>query len=299
MSHAIRRALRRAAAPAAALLFLATPALAQGTLMGSVVADSGGKAVGGAVIRIPSLSRGARTNWTGDFVIDGLAAGTYEAVAQAPGFAPLTIEVTIPANGSISQTFRLKHGDAAAPAVVAGAAGAPGAARDSSTVTMSARMAAFERRRSEGRGAYLTRADLARVASGRLIDAVRPILRGAIFKQMENGTTKLVSTRDLGAGSLSNAGGQKQYCFVQVFVDGTAVGGTASSTGTPSLAQQSGHGMQAGALTLQGDDLGLDFTPLSTGVYDAVEFYSDPASTPPEYRRSGARCGTILLWSRE
>lgn len=278
------------AATAAVVAAIAMPCVTlaqQGGIMGTIVADSGGKPVGGATIRLPQLNRGARTNWTGDFVIEQLPGGKYYAIVEAPGFAAESVDVELPTSGTINHDFKLKRA-AAGAAVVVGAGSAPSA----EPVTMSARLQAFEKRRSENKGLYVTRDKLAK--GGRLIDMLRPVIHGARFQSFPDGSTKLVSTRQTGATSLSDQS-QQQPCFVQVWVDGTAIGGGNAGANAPSMAL-GGRTFQ-GSATLQTGEMGLDFNPLESSQYDAIEYYADPGSTPPEYRANGARCGTLLLWT--
>lgn len=256
-----------------------------GGIMGTIVADSGGKPVGGATVRLPQLNRGARTNWTGDFAIEQLPAGKYYAIVEAPGFAPESVDVELPASGTISHDFKLKR-------AAAGAATSIGAAPAGAPVTMSARLEAFERRRSENKGLYLTRDKLAK--GGRLIDLLRPVIHGARFQSFPDGSTKLVSSRETGNSSLSNQS-QQQPCFVQVWVDGTAIGGGNAGASAPSMAL-GGRSFQ-GSASLQTGEMGMDFNPLEASQYDGIEYYADPGSTPPEYRANGGRCGTLLLWT--
>ena len=282
-------------AVAIAVIVAATlPAVAaaqQGAIMGTIVADSGGKPVGGATIRLPQLNRGARTNWTGDFVVEQLPAGKYYAIVEAPGFAAESIDVELPASGTINHDFKLKRaaGGAASAAVAVGAGAARAAA--SAPVTMSARLQAFEKRRSENKGLYVTRDKLAK--GGRLIDVLRPVIHGARFQSFPDGSTKLVSSRQSSGTSLGDQT-KDQPCFVQVWADGTAIGGGNAGASAPTMSVS--HSFE-GTVSLQTGEMGLDFNPLEASQYDAIEYYADPGSTPPEYRANGGRCGTLLLWT--
>lgn len=291
--HRIARSSPRTWVIAALVAALALPGAAgaqQGAIIGTIVADSGAKPIGGALVRIPQLNRGTRTNWTGDFAIEGLAAGTQVVVVEAPGFAPESLQVQIPASGTVSHDFRLRHGVAATAAVVA----SPGAAAPAGApVAMSARLQAFEQRRAENKGMYVTRDRLAK--GGRLMDVLRPILHGSRFQSMPDGSTKLVSTRQIVSNSLSSNAAARQLCYVQVWVDGTAIGGQNGGADAPSMSV--GGRSFTGSASLQTGEVGLDFNSLDASAYDGVEYYADPGSTPPEYRTNGARCGTLLLWT--
>lgn len=290
---AVSPVVRAAAVAVATALFAPVAAGAQqGAIIGTIVADSGGKPIGGATVRMPTVNRGSQTNWTGDYAIEGLPAGRYAVIAEAPGFAAESIDVDVPAAGAVSHDFKLKRGGAAAAVAVAVAAPAGGAPAAAAPVTMSARLQAFEKRRAENKGMYLTRDKLVR--GGRLIDVLRPIIRGSRFQSMPDGSTKLVSTRQVVSNALSGTG-DKQLCFVQVWVDGTLIGGQNAGSNAPSMAL-GGRSFQ-GSASLQTGEVGLDFNPLESASYDAVEYYADPGATPAEYRTDGARCGTLVLWT--
>lgn len=286
-SSLVVRAAAAAAALAAAAAMPAVAAAQQGGIMGTIVADSGGKPVGGATIRLPQLNRGARTNWTGDFVIEQLPAGKYYAIVEAPGFAAESIDVELPASGTINHDFKLKRG-APGTAATVGAAGSPTAG---APVTMAARLQAFETRRAQNKGLYVTRDKLAK--GGRLMDVLRPIVHGARFQSFPDGSTKLVSSRQTSSTSLGDQT-KEQPCFVQVWIDGTAIGGGNAGATAPSMSV--GRSFE-GTVGLQTGEMGIDFNPLEASQYDGIEYYSDPGSTPPEYRANGGRCGTLLLWT--
>jgi hypothetical protein len=51
----------------------------------------------------------------------------------------------------------------------------------------------------------------------------------------------------------------------------------------------------------QATDPGVDPPDISeylTRSLDGVEYYSSPSRTPPEFRTTGAACGTLVLWTR-
>jgi hypothetical protein len=92
------------------LLGLAVPGVlfAQGTsvLTGKIV-DSAGAPIRGATVRVPQLERGATTDSSGVFRLEGLPTGRVTIVGEAPGFVGKRAEVTIPANGTVEQPFSL------------------------------------------------------------------------------------------------------------------------------------------------------------------------------------------------
>jgi len=266
-----RRAVRGAAIAVAALLLVpATTRAQQGAIIGTVTAEAGGRPVGGVTVRLPKLDRAAQTTWTGDYGIDGLPAGSYLVVAEARGFAAESIQVEIPASGATTRDFKLK-----AVAASVAAAGSVAMAAETST-----RLADFELRRSQNKGVYLTRDQLEH--GGRLMDMMRPIIRGARFQSMADGSTRLISTRVVSTNFMS--AGEQHPCFVQVWLDGQTVGTHDATT-------------ESNAASTPSSDAGSDFSSLNAAAYDGVEYYADLSTTPPQYRMNDARCGTLLLWS--
>jgi hypothetical protein len=183
-----RPAVRRGARP--------VERVARGTarLEGTVRRDDGSPAAGAEVL-VWGTGLRARAGDDGTFALTGLPAGTFEAEARALGFAPHRVPVA------------LASGRAAAVALVLDSRAARlGAVTVRGTRSRRGRVLdGFLRRRREGAGQFLTAADLERMRTPLVSDALRT-LPGVSVQHTGRGT-RLVRLR----------GG----CMPQVVLDGT------------------------------------------------------------------------------
>jgi hypothetical protein len=130
------------------------------------------------------------------------------------------------------------------------------------------RMRAFEERRATiAGGSFLTREDLAKRDDARLSDILRSV-RGTRLQRQSDGSTFLMSPR----GTLSL---KVRDCYYQVYLDGVRIFAPGSTAVKPPNVD--------------------DFAP--QGI-EAIEIYTGPAITPPQFSGLGAACGTIVLWTR-
>jgi outer membrane receptor for ferrienterochelin and colicin len=142
---------------------------------------------------------------------------------------------------------------------------------------VSQRMQAFEFRRThhQGSGRFLTRSDLEQNHQSALSDLIRRMPGAQIVSNPHSNAKNLASIHTIAPGALIRAA---PPCFSQVFVDGVQIYGmTVSTRGSdpPNL-----------------DDFHVE-------DLEAVEYYSSPSSTPPEFRTLTSQCGTLVLWTRE
>jgi TonB-dependent receptor len=101
------RCMRSLTASLLALLLAAAPAAAQGTLTGTVIDDSNGLNLTGAVVRIEALRREAITDRTGRFLMPAVPAGTHTVTIRYIGFTMATQEVVVRDNDRTAITVRL------------------------------------------------------------------------------------------------------------------------------------------------------------------------------------------------
>jgi hypothetical protein len=273
----------------AVALGLAAPALvhAQGTatLTGRVL-DSTGAPIRGAGVRVPQLERAATVDSTGSFRLEGLPTGKVTVVGEAPGFMGKRIDVTIPANGTVEETFSLK-----ANAHVLASVEVRARARQRLPV----KLHEFEQRRSRGVGRFLGPDDVAKFNGHPIADAVKTVMVGARFQRNAQGEMIMVSTRSLNPSSLRNTNNVKA-CQIQVWQDGMLLSDPNSSA---ELARPTADGQRGVFYTEKvGSDRTFDITNASANDYMAVEYYSDLASTPPGFRTGTASCGVLVLWTR-
>jgi len=91
------------------LFFMVQPLLAQGsgTIKGRVVDQATGDALPGAIVVVVNTTIGASTNLDGEFTLRFVPAGTQALKASYVGYDPITREVTVTADATLEQEFRL------------------------------------------------------------------------------------------------------------------------------------------------------------------------------------------------
>jgi TonB-dependent receptor len=99
------------------LLAFATPAAAQGVISGQVLDDANGLAVTGVAIRVEATGLGAISDRSGRFTITGVPAGRRTVVTRYLGYAPVTQQVEVADDRTVTVTFRLKSAETTLGAV--------------------------------------------------------------------------------------------------------------------------------------------------------------------------------------
>jgi hypothetical protein len=272
-----------------AALGLGVPVLAgaQATaaLTGRVL-DSAGAPILGASVRIPKLERVAGVDSTGRYRFEGLPTGSVTIVGEAPGFSGKRADVTVPANGSVEQSFNLLPNARVLANVEV---------RARARQHLPLKLAEFEVRRARGMGRFLGPDDVAKYNGKPLQELLKPLLLGARFQRNARGEMVIVSARSLNPSSLRQSTNVKA-CQVQVWQDGMLLSDPNSSM---DLAVPTGAGQRGTFNTLHvGSDRDFDVSNLITNDYMAVEYYSDISSTPPGFRTGNASCGVLVLWTR-
>jgi hypothetical protein len=276
------------------LLGLAVPGVlfAQGTsvLTGKIV-DSAGAPIRGATVRVPQLERGATTDSSGVFRLEGLPTGRVTIVGEAPGFVGKRAEVTIPANGTVEQPFSLvPNAHVLANVEVR--------ARTRKQLPLKLHEFAM-RRNSSTAGRFLGPEDLVKYNGRPLTDALKTVMVGARFQRNAQGEMNIISARSLNPASIRQSNNINP-CGIQIWEDGALLSDPNQSlevmlpprSGGSENASRSISTMKVGA------DHDYDVSNLLTNNYMAVEYYSDLASTPPGFRTGTPSCGTLVLWTR-
>lgn len=127
-----------------------------------------------------------------------------------------------------------------------------------------------ERRAVQAGGTYISREDLASREGAKLSDFLRTV-RGVRIVRRQDGAPVLASARGAFSRSIND-------CPYQIVLDGQRLyalrsGGPEGST-PPSIDEFAPAGLEA------------------------IEVYTGPATTPPQFGGLGAACGTIVLWTR-
>src|SRR5688572_7037898 len=88
------------------LVVIAASATAVHAQVGSVrgkVVDSTGAGIPGALLAVDRTAVRGQTNNTGSYTLVGVPAGVRTIRAQIIGYAPVTVDVTVKANETVSQ----------------------------------------------------------------------------------------------------------------------------------------------------------------------------------------------------
>jgi hypothetical protein len=223
-------------------------AQSRGTLVGRV-RDSAGVAIPDVEIYILAVSIRSRSDSTGSFRLASLPAGKHEIRFRRFGFGPQTVEATVGADRVDSVAVVLERVAVELPGM---------------TVESEARLrllADFYRRKDQGHGHYVTRAQIEDRRPAFLTDMMRIIPgvrivqnRGTSGGQLRFGRAFMSPGRD---------------CPPQYWVDGVRV-----------------------------TQFNIDDLPPSD--IEGVELYSGPAGLPPQYNvKDGTTvCGIVLIWTR-
>ena len=227
-----------------------TPAKAAVVIAGVTDAQSGAP-LADAEVSVSDLNVSARTDWSGEVRIPNVAAGQHKFEIRRAGYAPLDVDLMVQGD-SIGPVFRLAKAatPALAPVKVAG---------DPST----SYLADFERRRAQGRGRYLTAADLDKKQNRSLV-AVLANAFGGLMSTPDPARPghNILMTRST-KPRLTNV---DVHCGIDIYLDNSQYLDDLEALHPSDLA-------------------GVEYYPIE--------------SAPGEYRKLTDNCGVLVLWSRK
>jgi hypothetical protein len=267
--YTVRSSLPLSLSLALALALLGQTAHTQtATLIGAVVRDSLGHEVGGAQAFLPDLNRNTTANYLGAFKFDKLPAGRHLIVVRHIGFATLYDTIVVADGARLERDFILTQTAVALDSVRVTAA--------SPRKYLSPGLQEFEERRLAGFGHFITEDVLRKNESSTLTNVIVSHMPG--LKAMPGGRY-VASTRKCGNGpAILGCGQYTALCPPTMYLNGALYYDPAN-------------------------DPTMRFVPdiarMQVNEYAAVEFYSGAATTPAKYNKTGADCGTLLLWTRE
>jgi len=199
------------------------------------------------------------TGPVGEFVIDNVGWGTSLFEVRRIGYASLEMEIWVPTDqGQIELAFVLGRAVTTLEPIYVNAEALP----------YDRRLVDFEERRRSGFGHYTVREEFERYSPMLTTDILRRMPGVIVYPNPSYGqrdTRRMIvrSTRHM-----SRLGGAS--CPMLYFKDGLYVGTSM-------------------------DDLDL---MISVNQIYAIEVYSGPSQTPPEFNRAGSNCGVIAFWTR-
>ena len=125
-------------------------AQSSGSIAGITIDAQTGMPIVGASITIPTLSRSVNSDDAGHFLQSALDAGSYVVQVHAVGYIPSAMAFDIATGQGVTHTFQLTTVPAVLSNVVVKGNGA----------SVGRRFEDFDRRRAQGRGQFLTRAQI-------------------------------------------------------------------------------------------------------------------------------------------
>jgi hypothetical protein len=210
-----------------------------------------------AQVSVSDLNVSARTDWSGEVRIPNVATGQHKFEIRRAGYAPLDVDLLVQGD-SMGPVFRLAKAETAATA------GTPAlqpvkVAGDPST----SYLADFERRRAQGRGRFLTAADLDKKANRSLV-AVLASAFGGLMSTPDPARPghNILMTRST-KPRLTNV---DVHCGIDVYLDNSQYLDDLEALHPSDLA-------------------GVEYYPIE--------------SAPGEYRKLTDNCGVLVLWSRK
>ncbi len=271
---------------------------------GSVIADSLGTPLENAEVTISDLGRSVLTNQRGAFRVSDIPIGSHVISVKKVGHAPMMTTMEFQANRTIDQRVLLPKATTLNTVnVIATGNGAP---------------PAFDERRKNGIGRYLTFDQLQRQQDRRLSDVLITVPSVAVVTARGGNAYILGKRAPLhlkptglhggpvgGAGSAGGAAGLGQTAATAgSFTDQDLI---EQGIYCPSAAEKS-HGLECGcyAQVYLDDHLmnggrptePFDINSIPTKNIAGIEFYASPAQTPGQYSNLQARCGVMLIWTR-
>lgn len=219
-------------------------------IIAAVTDAKSGAPLADAEVSLSDLNVSARTDWSGEARIPNIAQGQHKFEIRHTGYEPLVIELPVQGD-STGPVFRLaKASTTLEPVKIAG---------DPAT----SYLADFEKRRQQGRGRYLTAADLEQKQNRSLVAVLASAFGGLMSTPdpARPGHNILMTRRT--KPRLTNV---DVHCGVDIFLDNSQYLDDLEALHPTDLA-------------------GVEYYPIETA--------------PGEYRRLTDNCGVLILWSRK
>lgn len=241
-----------------AALLVCVPAIASAQAKNSVVIASvtdakSGQPISDAQVTLDDLNITARTDWSGEARIAGVAGGEHNFIIVKPGYDSMVVALQVQGD-SVGPVFRLLKSGAATTTL------APVTVPANPSTSY---LAEFEKRRQEGRGKYLTAADLEQKANRSLVTVLAQAFGGLMSTPdaARPGHNILMTRRTRPRLDRADV-----HCGVDIYMDSS-----------PYM-----------------DDL----EAIRPSELAGVEYYPIE-SAPGEYRRLTDNCGVLILWTKK
>ncbi|MBC8089397.1 MAG: TonB-dependent receptor [Phycisphaerae bacterium] len=227
-----------------------------GTIDG-VVTDTMLSPLGAADVSVVGVGARVVTSDNGRFRILQVPAGQYLLVVRRIGYAPTSGIIDVPATDTLRLSYTLSRSRQVLDTI---------RVRER---RVSLRMAAFEMRRRQAIGQFVTQEEIDARGSQATADFMRRFRGVQISTNTTQvfGGTQIYSRRE---GGGYTADGQQAYCPMQVMLDGILL---------PSY-------------------FNLDLLPPPKQI-SGIEVYNGPSTIPPQFGGVDRRCGLVAVWTRD
>ena len=200
-----------------AILLVCVPAVSGAQAKNSVVIASvtdakSGQPISDAQVTLDDLNITARTDWSGEARIAGVAGGQHNFIIFKPGYDSMVVALQVQGD-SVGPVFRLLKSGAASTTTTLVPVTVPA---DPST----SYLAEFEKRRQQGQGKYLTAADLEKKANRSLVTVLAQAFGGLMTTNdvTRPGHNILTSRR---TRPRLNGASADVHCGVDIYMDGS------------------------------------------------------------------------------
>ena len=259
---------------------------------GAVITDSLGTPLENAEVTLTDINRTVITNQRGAFRMSDIPVGPHLVSVRKVGHAPMMTSMNFAANRTVEQRVLLpKATTLASVNVTAFGSGAP---------------AAFEARRKNGLGRYLTPEQLERQSERRLSDVLTTVPSVTIVNGHGSsgwivGKRAPLHIKPRGTGPACGQGGKSPVCEYSdqdliaqgIYCPNAVEKNQGLECACYSQVFVDDHLMNGGRPTEP-----FDVNSIPTKNIAAVEFYASAAQTPGQYSNLQARCGVMLIWTR-
>lgn len=236
--------------------------VAQGSITGTVVEDSVGTPIGGAVVTIYASQKQVTTDSLGRFSIGPVANGFHELTVKRVGYVPYVERLPVRPSRTTDVAIPLVR---VRPADSLHAGG----------------IASFEENRGVGLGYFITPSELRKQESRRLSEVLSVIPQAIIINGLMG--YAWIATKREGAG-MSAIGkidvrvGARRGCYTMVFLDDAIVYRNKAPNDPVPL---------------------FNVNSISVDQIEAIEYYAGPAITPMQYSAlNWPQCGVLVLHTR-
>jgi hypothetical protein len=256
-----------------ALSLSSAPASAQpklASLSGRVLTDSAELPIRGAEILIPQLRLTVLSDSAGSFLLGNIPSGRQLVMVRRVGFQPVSQPFMFGAGAKVEADFLLLKSAQTLPRVnVTGKSTSP-------------RLMAFELRREQGLGHFLTTADLDKAEGRAMADVLNSVPTLRIYRSNVSSAAWAGSGRgQQSVGGVfqldqydTNRGAPGDMCYAAVFLDNNPI------------------------FTGRTGQLLFDMNTLDPKQIGGIEVYGGNSTIPPEFQRGGNTCGAVVIWTR-